>query len=169
MSMSNEPTCTVPKFSETNLNHLPCISLKIHNLCKIIRNNFKNPNFFQRFLWGMRIPLWSLYNSQPSFGRRFPLPATPPSQPPNPKTTTHLHITTTKLRDSCGELTSKTCRCRLQVSMVAEVYPQMVGKKNKTNTWLEIHHQNDITCSSCFWGIPIYKHIHFVTSIVGGE
>ena len=62
MSMSNEPTCTVAKFSETNLNHLPCHFLKIRNLYKMIRNNFKNPNFFQRFLWGMRLPFVILFS-----------------------------------------------------------------------------------------------------------
>lgn len=102
----------------------PALSLKIHNLCKIIRNHFKNPNFFQRFFFGVRIPLWSFFLTSHHLGGDSPCP---------PRHQASLHITTTKLRDSCRELTSKTCG---RWPVVVEAYPQMVGNKKQQNKYM---------------------------------
>lgn len=92
-------TCTVPKFSETNLNHLPSLTQKIHNLCKSIRNNFKNPTSFRDFVGGEN----SLHPFiQPAIIWGGDSPTLIPSEK------RHLHITTTQLGDSCRKLTSKT-------------------------------------------------------------
>lgn len=121
----------------------------------------KTPTSFRDFCWGMRTPLWSFFlTSQGSIiWAEIPLArhATKPTSI-SPPQSSEIRAGNWPPKPVVGDRW-----------WWKPILKWMGKKNNKTNSWLEIHHQNDITFSSFFRGIPIYKHIHFVTSILGEE